>query len=1559
MADMLSRQQVSLTAIVQGTGRTITGPLRVGVPGQTHAGIDGPVRPLGAEKNAPPSSTLSGRAAIAEDARDLLKIALAMEASVRTPEVSVYSRPATSTARRLATKVAPWLSPATLQDTARFSHSLGKSQGKMAIRKDPMISRPRAANEQQALELQKRVGHLRETLDKAVAELRLAQAQLQTARDASLAGHRFTGTEAEFTQAQTRVRSAVESVDAASGPLHQALHSTDLLELMNHGYVVADRVGNEPALSSRWIEDLKTQVAGVRESADARRNDIELELQAHARETADLKARNSITPTPDALVEQATGLLRGLEANGAKHAASGVDPLSAQVSALGSKIGQARGALDHALEQQGRYHEDLHRIAALNATVGKLMQQRAQADTRWHTADRALSSLRQTAWMLAQVRVKSASESVDTASSSLHEALHGTDLLELMNHSHLADRVDNELAFSLRRVADLETQVSGTREAADARRNDIELALQAHATETSDLRARNSITPTPDALAEQAARLLSGLSASRAKLAASGVDPLSAQVTTLESKIVQARGALDQALEQQGRYGQDLHRLAELNDTVGKLMQQRAEADGHWHTADRALSSLQQTARALKARKAQVDKTGQTESARTTVGEVPAAKTREVDAIQAARTKVVNQLAEVPRAFASQASSAELQAELKLLAGKLTAPQPPLPMPPHLVLEIVTRSMADVGADANQAARVLGELARHPVAHWVELAAARAESLSNGATGAAGADATDDISRIIAMCRKLAGLPRGSAILHALSGDAEQPLEPALSQALRVFWNADHAQRGALTEANGRADWLQQAKTVAKVKLAPAGEVAFDDVDHAAYNAVRNGYFSNLPGSAYDAHNQRLKKSITEWVIRASASGGKAKDSDGTAAKSDEASVVRSSAWRRAMPNLDKTPYGKRVLNQAYATSESMGLQSPRIKVDAAVQRRVSSLEGTIALCRQSGNAPGLGNDIVAAQAIVDHLKRLQSGGQHLSQIRLEAKDAKALGRMIGEKNLEVHRERTPNLLTKAAPVTLSESMARACGSGLTAYEALLQIKEHLIANSAEGVHPAESGSVCEEDKHLDAAIGLLKVERLGSKSDISTFFESFILNSRLRDRLRMGGGGTLGVNLPNLPYGAASPVVSPIFSTEKSRTDEAFVQLFMPILGMEMSFGAAHSRAKEATIGIAVGSQVAPGVSVQGAFTARAESQQVRTDSTVMRFFRTRHKDEEMRANMLNALDSMLRWDLIEPTRGRPYKDPLEAVLARNPEVVVTQLEGFTDTKTITARASGRLPSARFDDPHGVAQTLGVELSAFAKAERTRTRVSEAGGHVRIVDARGDVAQQKIGAAANLNFSPVANQTIPVEHRGPDGLVQSQSAPMQMGVERDFAWVKEQHEISPFLIDDKQDCDLDRHYSTPTDLLAEISGNRELWLMRCIETLEPDAVGEKDNAPNRLRATELLEKFEQDIAKLGESSNFCHYNVNYSMRGEAGASIDGYRAIAELASQRGDAEELARAQQSIDNVLLMRSTWRPLMLIVRERARDSTTVGWRSLLRLQQVANVDAQRTAAQFPPP
>ncbi|RML90646.1 HopAS1, partial [Pseudomonas syringae pv. maculicola] len=117
---------------------------------------------------------------------------------------------------------------------------------------------------------------------------------------------------------------------------------------------------------------------------------------------------------------------------------------------------------------------------------------------------------------------------------------------------------------------------------------------------------------------------------------------------------------------------------------------------------------------------------------------------------------------------------------------------------------------------------------------------------------------------------------------------------------------------------------------------------------------------------------------------------------------------------------------------------------------------------------------------------------------------------------------------------------------------------------------------------------------------------------------------------------------------------------------------------------------------------------------------------------------------------------------------------------------------------------------------------------------------AKGDTAQQRMGVTANLNFAPIASSATPAE-KGANHGVQGQGLGLQLGMSRDLAWALEKNEISPFLIGDKQDADLDRHYSTPRDMQAEITANRDLWLMRCIETLEPDETGNKNTPDNRL----------------------------------------------------------------------------------------------------------------------
>ena len=974
-------------------------------------------------------------------------------------------------------------------------------------------------------------------------------------------------------------------------------------------------------------------------------------------------------------------------------------------------------------------------------------------------------------------------------------------------------------------------------------------------------------------------------------------------------------------------------------------------------------------------------------------GSAVAAQAREAEAIKAAKAAVLAQLVNAVHVFPSGGGPA-LRTQLTTIADKLLGPAAPIPIQATGAIRLITQAAADSGLDGAQMAAVLAEMGRRSVGHWVDRPLAT--TIETRVSNVSGIEAQPDAARALRqnvekVSRTLASLPRGVTLLHLISADGNGPPDAERLQALRVFWAADEAVQNLGPEEENVRVWLEQARDVAisKNREADRSSAAFvsasdtpakfdtphaptpvlDDVALGAYTAVRNGYRSNAPGSPYDLHDQRLRKAIDEWVIRV---GGHptpaASGMTATARIDSSATTPTPSRMRRALPHLVKSPFRSSVLGRAFTVGESMGLQSLRIKVDTALDHTLSDLE--TATANPENSVPPTDRQAIAA--FLAHLREQQGKGKHLSEYTLGTADVKALAlRLAGPQGASRALPPGPlgrpaagapgdapaadrrNRLRKRPPLVLPPIVRQVCADKVSAYEAISRLSQHVSG----------PGDVSEAARAADAALAaevqLIKSRRFATKADVLTYFKPLIENSRLRDRLRVGGGGALGVNLPSLPYGSVSPIVSPIFTAERARSDEAFMQLFMPILGFEMTFGGTKTRATEATVGVAAGPALTPNVSIQGAFTLRGARQRMRMNGTVVRFFRKRHQDAEMRANMSNALDSIVRWDSLTPERGARYGGPMEALLSRNPLVSVAAVEGRTSTDTVAARLAARLPSAHFNDAHGIAQTLGLELGISAEVERVKEARTEQGGKVRIEGARGDTAQQRVNAGATLNVSPLSNQSVQVGEHGKHGAVQRESLPLQWSITRELAWFKAQHELSPFVIEDQQDCDIDRHAATPDDMLGEIESNREMWLMRCIETLEPDAEGNKDNADNRRLAATHLDAFEKSIRALGRESNYCHYNVNYSMRGESGVQIDVYRGLKRLATQRGDDAAAQEAQDAIDDILRMRSTWRPLMLIVRERARDSTTTGWRSLLRWQHIGNIDAQRTAAQFPPP
>ena len=1211
---------------------------------------------------------------------------------------------------------------------------------------------------------------------------------------------------------------------------------------------------------------------------------------------------------------------------------------------------------------------------------------------------------------LAEQRALAARE-VRAASSALHETISGADLVGLKGLSYLADQLEKGDAFAHKRINELQTKAHALRNDAYDRRDAIDLELKARMEEARVLKSLDGDLAAAEKIALEAQARLSELDQQLAALppdtaASSSTEaPLSPRRARLNNEIAKSRAVLDraQAVQQHGLQALDGidAKFAQVNTRIAELLKQRPATEAQRDEAERSLAWLAEaSSRLVKKTAARVEPEAGIDTA----------------AIDELQERFVEELCNAPHMFGAHPTP-ELQAALGALSARLKETGASAKLPLMMGMEAVTNTLADVTrSDPERAVRMLDALSGKPVEHWTELAQAR----SARGTAADPADPADRTATdVLAFNRLIAALPRGSELLHALSRDGKEASPKAQMQALHVFWTADDASNKE-SDPSVRA-WLGQAKRVALAGCRGETDAEFDDVDHAAYHAVRNGYVSNAPGSLYDQHNARMQKAITEWVLRAASGNSVTNDAarpvgwrrlvpklsraerrrqtqvepragltpphagvpaaqgeqdaqDAAAADNAQAMLryramlearhgrgpaggpaggdtpeaspssraSRASAWRSFVPTLQKTPFRKRTLNVAYDVAESMGLDSTRRRVDRVVRKRMESMDPLIAASRQNGGGEGM-LDAVFAEALVGYLKIVDNRGRHLSKVKLTGRDAQAIMQHLPEVARNVHAERFHAFLKEVAP------------HGVTAYEALGNLDTRLRSRVPEALQPPKETPV---DEDLADAVRLMKRQRLADKRDVVTFFKPFILDMALRDKVRVGGGGTLGLGLPTLPYGPETPTVSPLVTAEMSRSKEAYAQLFMPVLGIEMMFGKVETKAKEGTLGVVAGHALGKIAAVQGTASVHASSQHAQTNATLMRFFRRRHQDETMRGNMLNALDSMVRWDMIEPERGRPYSGPLEAVFARNPEVSVSQVDAVADTTALGAAVSARLPYAKFAEKDGIAQTIRAEPSLAVEASRSYERRDETGGHVNVYAAVGDSAQQRASAGmavtgAPLSYLPPSGH--PHKHEG----TQREAVGLQLGITRDIAWAMEKHEISPFLLDGKQDGDLDRHYATPADMLKEISANREQWLMRCVETLEPDAHGNTDTPDNRMRAGVLLDEFEQEIQRLGKNSKYCLYNVNYSMRGAASEWIDGYRGLAQLARKRGDAQAERRAQEAIDEILVNRGTWRPLMLIVRERAKDSTTIGWRNLLRWQRMHNVDGQRTAAQFPPP
>ncbi|WP_147328193.1 MULTISPECIES: hypothetical protein [unclassified Duganella] len=930
-----------------------------------------------------------------------------------------------------------------------------------------------------------------------------------------------------------------------------------------------------------------------------------------------------------------------------------------------------------------------------------------------------------------------------------------------------------------------------------------------------------------------------------------------------------------------------------------------------------------------------------------------------LDSFNGLQAEFVDKLLLHPPGFDPSPATASLARSLRQMID--TWPDNPNAdaLPKLAVAELVTQALADVtGGDAARALQLLDRVRTAPTLAFISRHSGKASSST------APPPVTADVR---ALFRHMAPLPRGAELLQMMGRNDHGLLDGKGLAALRAYWQADQA-----IESEPVADvrtWLGAARDVAAERLhwrpdaAPGDDLdshlaaTFDQRKLGAYNAVRNGLTSNAPGSEYDQHNRRLLNMTQSWVARA----------DHRFAETGIGGLS---------PLRGKTPFKTNNLKHGAALAESFGIATHRTLADRAVREASTQLAQLAqAMC---GNPAPPASDAQAFNVAVKVLAQYvgQREVRHDSAQDLTKLDFQAIKKLY-LKEIPGAADLPPDLKALAADAAATGMTSASLPwnnsrHGLSATEVLRTVAQEFAERNAERLKPDQHAALAgmlgldQAGEHFERA----EVRRFESGEDVLKYFEPMLAEWGLRDKIKLSAGGALGAGLPFLPY--APPKIDALISAGLGavRKDEAFVQFFQPILGIEMMVGESKTVSADATASVGkvwtVGGQKTSGAGKGGNFKVglsgalKFSKSKMTMEGSIVRFLRPRHQDAAQRKNMHTALESVVLWDKLAPENSdAKFAGPVEALLSRCPEAVLTKLNAGADSHFVEARLSA---AARYRKPTSAntRQGIGMTLGVAAKAELGLERRSEAAAGVNVTSDKTSTARQTVSLSAEL-LSPLpenASSYSITADRSPRGTLSGGSVPVMLTAIHQALQHMDKHGLSPFRIGNKQDSDIDRHYFTPHEMLAEIESNRGQWLARCMQTL-PAVDGNVDTPGNREEAVRLLDRFVADITHLGKTSNYCQYNINYSMRPQASTWIDALNHLGDVAGMRNDKAMARRTKEATDAILQHPSTWRPLMLIVREKGKQAQENGINYGLRAQRVSSVESQRTAAQFPPP
>lgn len=925
-------------------------------------------------------------------------------------------------------------------------------------------------------------------------------------------------------------------------------------------------------------------------------------------------------------------------------------------------------------------------------------------------------------------------------------------------------------------------------------------------------------------------------------------------------------------------------------------------------------------------------------------------------------------LVQVPPGFETDAllgvDGAALRAALGKIAAKLKEDNPDAErdMPAQARLEILSRAVAQVcDGHGGRAAAVLEALASHPSEHWLPLPGEDRQADDPAADDPAADDEnaitevrrhplngpSDDLKKLF---RSMASVPRGMEILNEAGADAAHPmLKRAPLDALHAYWMADAHQPES--PALRRADsWLSKAQKMAcyEVRNIPGETPQFDsnqlsDDVKIAYQGVSHGFLSNGPDSDYARVKASLDKVGKEWLEQT-------KDSKRTWAKAALVTTFNKNKSRA-------TPFDPKAVGLTALQLEAQGIPSVKTLAHDGIAATARALSEKLATGWLEKEAPHM-KDVrqlqTAARVLCDYIASHDDSKQELRSMegsisrskfhrskrlyksRLTEKDLQQMRRMAGPRNF-----------VSGEPYGFPEQFnAIFRGDGATPQEALARLSD-ILKNGTYSKEVIDYLNDLKLDELREKTVAARR-KQLDSADHVLTFFRPMLEELRLRNQLIMTAGAEVGVGIPLM---GVTPVDAPMGLNMNllSRKNEAQFQIKSPTYGVEFIIADVDTFAQDVKVSAGMGVEAGLFKATAPNASVKLEHSRSKTRFTTLRIMRDKDDDgvrEEKRARekSLGVLETLLRAKPGQPAAA------LDRILLEYPEVMI----GWGDKKGSTLQGTtdfGAVLRTRVYAPIAP----GGAPSVSVKLENAREESNEQSGYAhRNVHDRSD--QRKVRVTATISSS-VLGSVKRLLGSGEEGNHDSQGA-WTVGsslnapeVSRDLWLHQEKNNVTHFSIGDKTGASIDRAYSSPEPLLAEIENNKEEFYLRFLDTLPAKKGEPKDTPERRVLAASRLNQFIEDL-RTGSKNPSLQYNLKYEMQPRMSGWVDALRALETLATNGGDVKAADNYRRTLHDLVQQRSSWAYKNCAARSKGKSSADTGWDWALRF--VARRSAETSVA-----